>query len=63
MFTSRETIHLVGKFDPATLKRWTDWAELTHRDIKHIALSDVPTLTENSPLIIMGSNGLNDAPL
>ena len=63
MSTSQETIHLVGKFDPATLKRWTDWAELTHRNIKHIALSDVPTLTEDSPLIIMSSDGLNDAQL
>lgn len=58
---TREVIHLVGDFTPSVLKRWTLWAQVTNRDIRHTTLEELGgKLFGTNPIIIFDDHGLND---
>mgnify|MGYP003296851732 CR=1 FL=1 len=59
---TREVIHLVGDFSPAVLDRWTKWAEVTNRTIRHTTFEELDGVLHgsNEPIIILDEHGLND---
>lgn len=59
----KEVIHLIGDFRPDVLERWTQFAELTNRIIKHSTYEELKVLDDLHLLIIMDSHGLYDLTL
>jgi hypothetical protein len=60
MNIEKEVIYLIGDFRPDVLERWTQFAELTNRIIKHSSYEEIKMHGDKSLLIIMDHHGLNE---
>lgn len=60
---TKEVIHLVGDFQPSVLERWTLFAQLTNRTIKHIKMDELDGFSNTSPILILCDDALNNAHL